>query len=62
MVENDVVEVGEEEDKRILSAPKKKALGTRKKGTPRNPKAVAPKKVAMWRQFLFWLSLNKIQL
>ena len=31
MVENDVIEVGQEEEIQILSIPKEKTLGTRKK-------------------------------
>jgi hypothetical protein len=35
-VENDVIEVGEVEDIQILSAPKKKTLGTRQIAAPKN--------------------------
>lgn len=41
MVGNDVIEVGEE-DTQILSAPKKKAFGTRNKAVARNPNATTP--------------------
>lgn len=34
-IENDVIEVGEEDDTKILSAPKKKTLGTSKKQHPK---------------------------
>ena len=39
-----MIEVGEEEDTRILSAPQKKILAIRKTKTSKNPKAVAPMK------------------
>lgn len=39
MVENNVIEVGEEEVTQFLSALEKKIFGTRKGVAPKNPKA-----------------------